>query len=61
MRVWRRTGERYSDNCIREQDRNRGGGVMVWAGIDLEEKANLVILEGNITTTAYVTSIKSSI
>ena len=53
MRMWRRNGERYSDNCVREQDRNRGGGIMVWAWIDMEEKTNLVILEGNISAAAY--------
>ena len=57
MRVWRRTEERYYDNCVREQDRNRGGGIMVWAGIDLEEKTNLIILEGNITNAAYVDQV----
>ena len=57
MRVWRRTGERYSENFIREQDRNRGGGIMVWTGIDLEEKTNLIILEGNITNAAYVDQV----
>ena len=29
-------------------------GILVWAGIDMEEKTNLVILEGNITAAAYV-------
>ena len=57
MRVWRRNWGRYSDNCVREQDRNRGGGIMVWAWIDMEEKTNLVILEGNISAAAYVDQV----
>ena len=49
MSVWRRKGERYQDICVREQDKNRGGGIMVWAGIDMEGITNLVCLEGNIS------------
>jgi hypothetical protein len=32
-RVYRRTGERYSDVCVRERGQYGGGSVMVWAGI----------------------------
>ena len=33
IRVFRRRGERFADNCLIERDRFRGGSVMVWSGI----------------------------
>ena len=33
IRVFRRRGERFADNCLRERDRFGGGSVMVWGGI----------------------------
>ena len=57
MRVCRRKGEIYTDTCVRDQDRNRGGGIMVWVWIDVEEKTNLVIIEGNISAAAYVDQV----
>jgi hypothetical protein len=31
--MYRRRGERFTDQCIYESDRFGGGSVMVWAGI----------------------------
>ena len=33
IRVFRRKGERFADNCISERDRFRGGSVMVWVAL----------------------------
>jgi hypothetical protein len=30
--VYRRRGERFTDQCVYESDRFGGGSVMVWAG-----------------------------
>ena len=57
IRVWRRKGERYADNCIREQDRHRGGSVMVWGCIDMEEKSDLVIFDENVTAAVYLDQV----
>ena len=32
-RVYRRRGERFTDQCVYESDRFGDGNVMVWAGI----------------------------
>lgn len=56
--MWRREGERFSEPCIRERDRLGGPNVMVWAGISLLGKTELVILEeGSITASRYVDRI----
>lgn len=44
-RVWRISGERFSDPCIHERDRYGGPNVMVWGGISLHGKTDLVFLE----------------
>ena len=52
-RVYRRRGERFSDACVKEADRFRGGSVMVWGGIRHNGKTDLVILGGNLTAQRY--------
>ena len=47
-RVYRRSGERYTDACVKQTDKFRGGSVMVWAGINNNRKINLVIINGNL-------------
>lgn len=55
VRVWRREGERFSEPCIHGTDRFGGPNVMVWAGISLLGKTELVILEeGSVTAARYV-------
>ncbi len=46
MRVWRRAGERYADSNIVEYDRYGGGSVMVWGGICLDGRTDLVVIDG---------------
>jgi hypothetical protein len=36
-RVYRRRGERFTDQCVYEFDRFGGGSVMVWAGISVSQ------------------------
>ena len=57
VRVWRRPGERFSDNCIREQDKHRGGSVMVWGAIDLQEKSDLIIVDGTLNAEQYLEQV----
>lgn len=52
-RVYRRRGERFSNACVKEADRFRGGSVMVWGGIRHNGKTDLVILGGNLTAQRY--------
>ena len=52
-RVYRRSGERYTDACVKQTDRFRGGSVMVWAGINNNRKTNLVIINGNLNAQRY--------
>ena len=48
FRVFRRRGERFADNCLIERDRFRGGSVMVWGGIMVRRKTNLIVVQGNL-------------
>ena len=44
FRVYRRTGERYADACVMEQDRWGSANIMVWGGIAYGERMQLVVL-----------------
>lgn len=58
IRVWRRQGERFSDVCIKEIDRFGGPSVMVWAGISLQGKTELVFLnQGTVTAQRYIDEV----
>lgn len=52
-RVWRTTGERYADCCVREHHRFGGGSVMVWAGISIDGHTDLHVVNGNLTGVRY--------
>lgn len=54
QRVWRRPGERYSQCCFSPRVQFGGGGVMVWGGISLEARTDLVILQGGINADRYI-------
>lgn len=56
MRVYRRRGERYADNCVSERDRG-GGSVMVWGAINHAFKSQLVICIGNLNADRYINQI----
>ncbi|CAH3931880.1 unnamed protein product [Pieris brassicae] len=44
-RVYRRPGERYAQCCIAETVAYGGGSCMVWAGISMDAKTELVFIE----------------
>ena len=47
-RVYRRQGERFSDATVSEYDRFGGGSVMVWAGVTMNQRTRLYIVDGNL-------------
>lgn len=58
VRVWRREGERFTEPCMHGTDRFGGPSVMVWGGISLLGKTELVILnEGTVTAASYVEQV----
>ena len=46
VRVWRRQGERFTECCIDRVTAYGGGSVMVWAGISIAGKTQLIIVDG---------------
>lgn len=61
-RVYRRPGERFAQCCIQENVAFGGGSCMVWAGISMEAKTELVFIEtggrvGGLTANRYVEEI----
>ena len=57
IRVFRRRGERFADNCLIERDRSGGGSVMVWGGIMGRRKTNLIVVQGNLSAQGYIIQI----
>ena len=57
IRVFRRRGERFADNCLIERDRFGGGSVMVWGGIMGRRKTNLIVVQGNHNAQGYINQI----
>ena len=57
IRVFRRTGERFADNCLIERNRFGGGSVMVWGGIMGRRKTNLIVVQGNLNVQGYINQI----
>lgn len=57
-RVWRRPGERYSPCTFSSRTPFQGGSVMVWAGINMAARTELVFVEhGSLTAHRYVEEI----
>ena len=52
-RVYRRRGERFTDQCVYESDRFGGGSVMVWAGICHDDRTRLKIVQGTLNAVKY--------
>ena len=48
IRVFRRRGERFVDNCLIERDRFGGMCVMVWGDIMGRTKTNLIVVQGSL-------------
>jgi transposase len=58
QRVWRRPGERFADCAILERGRFGGGSVMIWGGISLNGRTDLVILGGpSLNAERYIEDI----
>ena len=53
IRVYRRPGERFSDDCVVETDRFGGGSVLIWGGICAGRKTPIVFIAGNLTAQRY--------
>lgn len=53
IRVWRRRGERYRDDCVIQHNRGGGGSLMVWGAITEAERTPLVVIRGNMTGQRY--------
>ena len=53
VRIYRRRGERNSQNCLLQHDRFGGGSIMAWAGISLHTKTPLVHIQGNLNAQRY--------
>lgn len=53
VKVWRRRGERFADCCIDRVTAFGGGGVMVWGGISMTGKTQLLIVDGNLNAQRY--------
>ena len=45
VRIWRRGGQRYNDQCVMERDPWGGPSVMIWAAIGLNQKLGPVIFQ----------------
>ena len=57
-RVYRRNGERYTDQCVMPRDRWGGGGsVHVWGGISKFHKTRLVVFDRNINANTYILNV----
>ena len=56
-RVWRRVGERFSDNCIIERNSWGGGSIHAWGGITRTQKTPLIIFDRSVTANVYVNAV----
>lgn len=57
LRIWRRDGHRYSENCVLQANRFGGGSVMVWVGISTNHRTELVTVAGRLNAQTYVDTI----
>lgn len=56
-RIYRRRGERNSANCLLQADQFGGGSIMIWAGISMHTKTQIVSIQGNMNARRYQTDI----
>ena len=56
-RVWRRRGERYANCAIVEHDRYGRGSLMVWGGISVRSRTELLVLNGTLTGQRYINEV----
>ncbi|GFR91378.1 transposable element Tcb1 transposase [Elysia marginata] len=59
VRVWRRSGERYQANCVRENDRWRGASLMMWGVISYNDRIGPVFFHNRraINAQTYVQDV----
>ena len=55
--MYRCQGERFSDATVSKYDRFGGGLVMVWAGVTMNQRTRLCIVDGNLNAQRYVDEI----
>ena len=55
--VWRRRGERYANCAIVEHDRYGGASLMVWGGISVRPRIELLVLKGTLTGQRYINEV----
>ena len=53
IRVWRRTGERFLEDCVLPKTAYGGGSVMVWAGFSAQYRTPLHHVQGNLNGQRY--------
>jgi transposase len=58
VRVWRRPGERFMPNTVHETVPFGGGSIMVWGGITVNTRTDLVVIRnGGLTARRYIDEI----
>jgi transposase len=58
VRVYRRPGERYTAaTAVQEVDRFGRGCVIVWAGISIDNRTDLVVVPGRLNAMNYIENI----
>ncbi|CAF4836714.1 unnamed protein product [Pieris macdunnoughi] len=57
LRVYRRPGERYSAAAVQEYDKFGCGSVMVWGGVSLDERTDLVVVPGRLCAQTYIENV----
>ena len=55
--VWRRRGERYANCAIVEHDQYGGGSLMIWGGISVRARTELLVLNGTPTGQCYINEV----
>ena len=53
VRVWRRRGERFHEDCVQQVVLQGGGSVMVWGGFSANFRTPLYHIQGHLTGARY--------
>ena len=61
VRVWRRRGERILPPNLLQTVAYGRGSLMVWGGISLNNKTDLIFIRGNLTAERYVEVVQNHI
>ena len=59
VRVWRHRGERNLPPNLLQTVAYGGGSLMVWGGISLNNKTDLIFIRGNLTAERYVEVVQN--